>query len=174
MRNPKNDLIEYCRAMRMRNPKFETRNIGGSDHEPLFMTEVTMDGDLKGSGQGNSKRDSERVAAEEAYGNLTTQYGQAPTRERRPNPNAASGNTAQNKGNGGTSDSSNEAWPIYAEVLVKALEVANSRVDTNRRGPEAVDLVRKLTLDLYKGILEDLGSTLESSRSMSEETASDA
>lgn len=172
MRNPKNDLIEYCRAMRMRNPKFETRNIGGSDHEPLFMTEVTIDGDLKGSGQGNSKRDSERVAAEEAYTNLTTQFGLPPARERRPNPNPS--HAPQNKGASSNSDSSGEAWPIYGEVLVKALEVANLRVDPNRRGPEAVDLVRKLTLDLYKGILEDLGSTLEQGHPFAEETPTEA
>jgi ribonuclease III len=152
MKNPKGDLIEYCRTMRLRSPKFETRGTG-SDHEPLFITDIIVDGEVKATGQGTSKRDSERMASELALESLVAQNGPLPQRERTPTP---AGNPARQKS--GNSSSSSEAYPIYAEVLVASLNIANSRVDSNRRGPESIDLVRKMTLDLYKGLLEELGT----------------
>lgn len=150
MKNPKGDLIEYCRTMRLRSPKFETRGTG-SDHEPLFITDILLDGEVKSTGQGSSKRDSERMASELALEGLMGQFGPLPQRERRPVPTVGG---AARQG-GGSSD----AYPIYAEVLVTSLNIANSRVDGNRRGPESIDMVRKMTLDLYKGLLEELGTT---------------
>lgn len=160
MRNPKGDLIEYCRAQRVRSPKFETRNIG-SDHEPLFMTDVMIDGEVKGSGQGSSKRDSERLASEEAFASLIEQYGPAQKEKRPATPTGRSG---------ASSEMIQESWPIYADVLVKTLEIANYRVDSNRRGPESLDLIRKMTVDLYKGLLEELGATLDLPTSLTEST----
>lgn len=154
MKNPKGDLIEYCRTMRLRSPKFETRGTG-SDHEPLFITDILVDNEVKATGQGTSKRDSERMASELAFESLLAQNGPAPQRENRPNP--TSSNPARQKSGG-----SSESYPIYAEVLVASLNIANSRVDSNRRGPESIDLVRKMTLDLYKGLLEELGTTSDS------------
>ena len=48
-------------------------------------------------------------------------------------------------------------WPIFPEVLAKALEVANARVDADKRGEDAVREVGSLALELYKDLLEDLG-----------------
>jgi ribonuclease III len=48
-------------------------------------------------------------------------------------------------------------WPIFPEVLAKALEVANARVDAGKRGEDAVREVGSLALELYKDLLEDLG-----------------
>jgi|GEM_PF-1208795 len=152
MKNPKGDLIEYCRTMRLRSPKFETRGTG-SDHEPLFITDILLDGEVKSTGQGSSKRDSERMASELALESLMGQFGPSPQRERKA---VASPGTSSRQSVG-----SSEAYPIYAEVLVASLNIANSRVDGSRRGPESVDMVRKLTLDLYKGLLEELGTASE-------------
>lgn len=152
MENPKGDLIEYCRARKLRLPKFETRGTG-SDHEPLFITDILVNDEVKATGQGHSKRDSERTAAELALEMLIAQFGPLVQRDnnreqRRPHPKHAN-----------RPDQTVENWPIYAELLSQSLVVANSRVDSNRRGPESIDLVRKLTIDLYKGLLEDLGAT---------------
>ena len=54
-----------------------------------------------------------------------------------------------------------EALNFYEEARKTALVVANSRVDSSRRGPESIDMVRRLTLDLYKGLLEELGAVGE-------------
>jgi len=155
MKNPKGDLIEYCRTLRLRSPKFETRGTG-SDHEPLFITDILLDGEVKSTGQGSSKRDSERMASELALESLLAQFGPSPQRERKPAPTL--GASSRPVG-------SSESYPIYAEVLVASLNIANSRVDGGRRGPESIDLVRKLTLDLYKGLLEELGTASDAANS---------
>lgn len=65
MAHPKGLLIERAQKLGLPRPDFQTAQTG-PEHEPTFLTDVTVDGELLGTGQGGSKRDSERYAAEEA------------------------------------------------------------------------------------------------------------
>ncbi|GEM45751.1 putative dsRNA-binding protein [Deinococcus cellulosilyticus] len=154
MQNPKGDLIDYCRAQKLRNPKFETRGTG-PEHEPLFITDVIINDEVRATGQGSSKRESERTASLLALESLTAQFGPIKTKD----PQRKTTDRPLRLGYaGGTMEG---PYPIYADVLSQALVVANSRVDSSRRGPESIDMVRRLTLDLYKGLLEELGAVAE-------------
>jgi ribonuclease-3 len=135
MTNPKGDLIEHCRTNGLAVPAFET-SASGPEHEPVFTTEVLVAGRVVASKQGRNKRESERAAAEAALENLRH------TQE-----------TASAEG----SDDEDGPWPIFPDVLVESLAIANSRVDPSRRGAQGVEEVRRLALDLYKGLLADLG-----------------
>ncbi|GGJ50318.1 putative dsRNA-binding protein [Deinococcus roseus] len=155
MQNPKGDLIDYCRAQKLRNPKFETRGTG-PEHEPLFITDVIINDEVRATGQGTSKRESERTASMLALESLTAQFGAV--HQVKEQPRKTSDRPLRLGYAGGTAEG---PYPIYADVLSQALIVANTRVDSNRRGPESIDLVRRLTLDLYKGLLEELGVVAE-------------
>ena len=97
---------------------------------------MLVGGRVIASGQGRNKRDAERAAAEAAVAGLSDAPGGAPDDD----------------------DLDEEGpWPIFPDVLAESLSVANSRVDPSRRGAQAVDEVRKLALDLYKGLLSELG-----------------
>jgi ribonuclease-3 len=151
MDNPKGDLIEFCRNAKLRPPKFETRGTG-PEHDPLFITDVLIDGEVKATGQGRSKRDSERIAAQLTLELLTEQLGVEPVKPARRGRKAAQPAPAEQP-----KRSEPTSWPLYAELLSRAVDVANSRVDPLRRGPDSIDMVRRLALDLYKGLLEELG-----------------
>ena len=58
-------LIERAQRLGLARAEFETAQTG-PEHEPSFLSDVTIDGELLGTGQGGSKRDAERRAAEEA------------------------------------------------------------------------------------------------------------
>lgn len=135
MTNPKGDLIDFCRANGLPVPAFETRATG-PEHEPTFVSEVSVGTRLRASGQGRSKRDSERAAAVAALEALSA------TASEDAEPDAALGDGP---------------WPIFPDVLVESLAIAHERVDPARMGPQAIDEVRRLALDLYKGLLEELG-----------------
>lgn len=154
MQNPKGDLIDYCRAQKLRNPKFETRGTG-PEHEPLFITDVIINDEVRATGQGSSKRESERTASLLALESLTAQFGPLKTKDQ---PRKTTDRPLRLGYAGGPMEG---PYPIYADVLSQALVVANSRVDSSRRGPESIDMVRRLTLDLYKGLLEELGAVGE-------------
>lgn len=69
MAHPKGLLIERAQRLGLARPEFETAQTG-PEHEPSFLSDVTIDGELLGTGQGGSKRDAERRAAEEALAAL--------------------------------------------------------------------------------------------------------
>lgn len=139
MTNPKGDLIEYCRAHGLPVPVFETRATG-PEHEPTFVSEVSIEGRLRTTGEGRAKRDAERAAATNALDELDGEVGP-------DEPDAEPDAEAPDDG----------PWPIFPDVLVESLAVAHERVDPSRLGPAAIDEVRRLALDLYKGLLEELG-----------------
>lgn len=69
MAHPKGLLIERAQKLGLERPEFETTQTG-PEHEPSFLTDVTVGGELLGTGQGSSKREAERRAAEEALAAL--------------------------------------------------------------------------------------------------------
>ena len=54
-------------------PKYESKKCGGSDDKPIFLSEVFV-ADIKyGEGEGGSKKDAEKLAAENALAKLKQQ-----------------------------------------------------------------------------------------------------
>ncbi len=69
MAHPKGLLIERAQKLGLERPEFNTVKTG-PEHEPSFLSDVTLDGEVLGTGQGGSKKDAERAAAEEALAAL--------------------------------------------------------------------------------------------------------
>lgn len=161
MAHPKGELIERCKQAGMGKPRFQTKSTGPA-HEPTFICDVLVQGEVFGTGQGGNKRDAERRASEEALAYLeryATQDDQA-----KDTPEKPATRTAQRPAS--RSDARPEEpfegpWPIFPAVLASALRVANGRVDDRLEGVEAVAQVQALALQLYKGTLENLGEIVE-------------
>lgn len=171
MAHPKGVLIERLQK-EGRQPQFKTEATG-PDHEPTFLSDAMVDGEVLGTGQGGTKRDAERRAAEEALRYLDKQERKPsqPSGERRgrgkserrgrdkreqeaPEPVAA---TAPAIAEGPFEG----PWPIFEDVLVASLRIANDRLDRKLTGEASIAAVRDLALDLYKSTLEDLGELVE-------------
>ena len=147
MLNPKGDLIDYCRVHGLGAPVFESHQ-EGPEHQPTFSCDVLIQDRVYASGQGRTKRDAEKSAASLAFAALQVNLpaGDLPTLVKTV---AAEDVHAVQEDEG--------PWPIFPEVLGKCLEVANSRVVSGLLGLEAIEQVRELTLELYQGLLEELG-----------------
>ena len=125
--NPKGDLIALAASSGLGEPEFETTQ-DGPPHAPQFVCVVHV-GDVTARGEGRTKRDAERHAAQAALNAL--QHDQdRPAFPGVPIP-----------------------LPVYAEVLSQALLVAHERAPQHA----SVDEVRRLTVTLYGGLLRDLG-----------------
>ncbi len=155
MTHPKSALNSYCQSKNLPAPKFETRGTG-TDEDPLFISDVTVGGELVATGQGRSKREAERVAAELALEHLRSQHGEPETnkRKRRRKPRNENKPTERE-----TSEAANGAWPVYPEVLAEALRVADARLPQNLKGRDVREELARFALDVYKSLLEDLGLT---------------
>ena len=65
MQHPKSVLIEHCKQAGLAKPKFDTKNTG-PEPEPTFVSDVLIQGEVYGKGEGNNKREAERKASEAA------------------------------------------------------------------------------------------------------------
>jgi ribonuclease III len=148
MTNPKGDLIDYCRMHRLGSPVFESHQ-EGPEHQPTFSCDVMIQEQVYATGQGRTKRDAEKAAATLALASL-----HANPLEGDAELEAEPVRVAQIAHDDGEDEG---PWPIFPEVLGKCLEVANSRVATGTVGMAAIEQVRELTLELYQGLLEELG-----------------
>jgi ribonuclease III len=138
--NPKGDLIDYCRINGLGAPVFESHQ-EGPEHQPTFSCDVLIQEQVYSSGQGRTKRDAEKAAASSALVAL----------QANPLQGDLPGTVAV------AHDEDEGPWPIFPEVLGKCLEVANSRVAAGVMGIKAMEEIRELTLELYQGLLEELG-----------------
>lgn len=145
MVNPKGEVIARCQKDGLGNPEFRVQ-IKGPKHEPHFVCEVYLAEDLLGSGEGNTKKRAERIAAEAALEWLGRE--QMAESGKQTSPKLA------NEGFEGP-------WPIFPEVLAASLQTANSRVSARLEGEKAIAQVLELSLILYKGTLERLGEIIE-------------
>jgi ribonuclease III len=141
MLHPKAALIERAQAAGFGKPIFHTER-SGPEHEPVFESEVDLDGTTYGRGQGGSKRDAERRAAEAALAMLDREA------------HAATGVSPLDEPFDGP-------WPMVPEVLAVSLQVANTRVPAELRGDAALDAVQAFALRLYKGVLGDIGEVVD-------------
>ncbi|HEX3627926.1 MAG TPA: ribonuclease III [Verrucomicrobiae bacterium] len=68
--NPKGELQELLQSRSVKAPEYQTVQISGSDHDPLFECAVFHDGAELARGQGKSKKTAESAAALVALGTL--------------------------------------------------------------------------------------------------------
>lgn len=129
--NSKGELIGRLLNMGRGAPTFEVQE-SGPPHERIFRVEVSVDGQVLGTGVGRSKKEAERIAAEEALATLTVPSkaaaGSRPRREAAP-------------------------WPIYSAVLAQAVEAALEFA------PQQASLedVQRSAAQFYRDLLADLG-----------------
>lgn len=91
--HPKGVLLERAQKLGLGRPEFKSERTG-PEHEPSFLADVIIDGEVLGTGQGSSKRTAEKNAAEEALAALDA-------RESGPAPAAArSGSGKRSRGGG--------------------------------------------------------------------------
>ncbi len=179
MSHPKGLLIERAQKLGLTRPEFDTAQTG-PEHEPSFLTDVTIDGELLGTGQGSSKREAERAAAEEALAALDRQAGDAKagsaatkggrgkapragTRrtDARTEPAAAPEPTREPAPEAEDDAPFTGPWPMFDDLLASVVEVAERRVSADLRGPAALAEIRDFSLRLYKELLADLGEVVD-------------
>lgn len=68
--NYKGQLIEYCHANGINNPKFHVVNVSGPDHQKTFEIHVSINGDQYPTGIGTDKKTAEQSAAQNALESL--------------------------------------------------------------------------------------------------------
>jgi len=183
MAHPKGLLIERAQKLGLERPDFDTAKTG-PEHEPVFITDVVLDGEVIGTGQGRSKRESEKAAAEEALAELTARESGTPSRK-----SGGKGGTASSAGKasaggkaggkaGAKASSANAAptaseddddddeaftgpWPMFDDLLASVVDVAERRVSADLRGDAALKAIRDFSLTLYKELLADLGEVVD-------------
>ena len=67
----KTHLQEICQKRFDVLPRYETVRESGPDHEKVFEVALTIQGTLRGTGQGHSKKEAEQMAAKQALEQLT-------------------------------------------------------------------------------------------------------
>src|SRR5690606_17111039 len=169
MAHPKGLLIERAQKLGLERPDFDTAKTG-PEHEPVFITDVVLDGKVIGTGQGRSKRDSEKIAAEEALAELDAREsggkssgsgrgaGKA-TAKRRGGASTGAGKAAAARRSAAEDvdeeedDDDNEAftgpWPMFDDLLASVVDVAERRVSADLRGDAALNAIRDFSLTLY-------------------------
>ena len=70
LKAPKSRLQEYAFSATGRAPAYRIVSSEGPDHDRHFVVEVSIDGEVIGSGEGRSRREAETHAAEDALGQL--------------------------------------------------------------------------------------------------------
>lgn len=151
MAHPKGVLIERLQKAGQGRPEFRSERTG-PDHQPTYLSDVLVDGQVLGTGQGGSKREAERRAAEEALVALD-QGGPI--------------GGAVGHADAGGAPAEDDAlafegpWPLFEAVLASTLQVADRRIPDHLRGDEARLAVRDFALALYKEVLQDLGEVVE-------------
>jgi hypothetical protein len=151
MAHPKGVLIERLQRSGQNRPEFRSERTG-PDHQPTVLSDVLVDGQVLGTGQGANKREAERRAAEEALTALdrggTVLDSEAPVDVE---PEDTFLDDAPFEG----------PWPVFEAVLAASLQVADRRIPDHLRGDEARTAVRDFALSLYKDVLQDLGDVVD-------------
>lgn len=125
--NSKGDLIARAVTLGLDAPTFEAEP-SGPPHDRTFRAVVRIGSRVLGQGQGRTKREAERAAAEQALQELN-----APAD---PEPRASAG-----------------PWPIYAPVLAQSVEAA---LEFAEEGDTLAD-VQAAAARFYRDLLTDLG-----------------
>lgn len=114
-------------------PTFEAE-ASGPAHDHTFRARVMVDGEVLGTGEGRSRREAERLASAHALKALAD----APSRKKSGAPAPAAPSAP---------------WPIYAEVLAEAIEVALEFAEDEA----TLEDVQHDAAQFYRGLLAELG-----------------
>ena len=126
--NSKGDLIARAVTLGLDTPSFEAE-ASGPPHDRTFRAVVRIGDRLLGEGQGRTKREAERAAAEQALIELN-----APPQE--PSAPVPAG-----------------PWPIYAQVLAQSVEAALEFAEDD----DTLADVQAAAARFYRALLSDLG-----------------
>ena len=74
--NYKGQLIERCQRLSLGTPEYEITKTSGPDHEPLYIMQVLINGEVAGFGEGRNKKEASQLAAEDALKNWDALFGQ--------------------------------------------------------------------------------------------------
>jgi ribonuclease III len=189
MIHPKAALIERLQREGRGQPQFVTQR-EGPDHEPTFRSQVKIQGNAYGDGDGGNKREAERRAADAALARLDREAA-APAPKAPASPTATGGGRRGGRRGGGGPETSadgapdgagdsahdrmgagaasdtpdaepfNGPWPVFERLLTESLRIAHARVDADLRGDVALAGIEAFALRLYKDVLEDLGEVVE-------------
>ena len=142
----KGELINRLRHLGLGAPHFDVHQDGPA-HDPHFRADIRVDGRPLASGEGRTKRDAERAASEAALDRLDAD-------ERLPQPPGEDDRTDNALSPDASLDRSEAfTWPIYADVLASALQIAHERAASNA----SLGDVRDATARLYAELLTQLG-----------------
>lgn len=149
MTHPKGALIERVQKLGLGKPVFKTTS-SGPDHDPTFIADVLVEGEVYGSGRGGNKKEAERAAAEEALAALE-----------RDRPAADDEPDAEDDDLYEDEDGFEGPYPIFERVLAACLHIAHERSDPKLKDGEGREAVQDFALALYKETLENLGEVVE-------------
>src|SRR5690625_7653174 len=116
MAHPKGLLIERLQKQGSPRPEFRTVNTG-PEHQPTFLCDVIVDGEVLGTGQGSTQREAERLAAEESLAHLDGETVQLEAQEQPAQVGPQEEEEQEVEG----------PWPIVDELLAGTLTVAAQR-----------------------------------------------
>lgn len=164
MAHPKGVLIERAQKLGLSRPEFQTAKTG-PEHEPSFLSDVSIDGELLGTGQGGSKRLAERNAAEEALAALDRRGDDADNDSDNDHDQSEDHGASRHGADVQEADDGNAPftgpWPMFDDLLAGAVQVAERRVNSELRGDAARVAIRDFSLKLYKELLSNLGEVVE-------------
>lgn len=103
--HPKGVLLERAQKLGLSRPEFRTERTG-PEHEPSFISDAIVAGEVLGTGQGGSKRTAEKNAAQEALMALDEREAAAKPEAAAPkgkNRRSRSGKTAKEASEGAAS-----------------------------------------------------------------------
>ncbi|ADV66401.1 putative dsRNA-binding protein [Deinococcus maricopensis] len=139
----KGELINRLRHLGLDAPHFDVQQDGPA-HDPHFRADIRVGSQILASGEGRTKRDAERVASEAALDVLDAD-------ERVAAPLLPDDEPEESLDE--LDAPADAVWPIYADVLASALQVAHKRTGKNA----SLDDVRDAAARLYADLLTDLG-----------------
>lgn len=142
MAHAKSTLAETSVRLGLGIPEYTTRG-SGPKHDQVFTAQVQLGEETLGKGLARTKREAERLAAEEALSVLEA---------REQNPDESE--TVDEGGFEGP-------WPLYDDLLAQTLTVADSRLPRHLTGEEARVAIRDFSLRLYKELLLDLAEVVD-------------
>ncbi|HET8984975.1 MAG TPA: putative dsRNA-binding protein [Trueperaceae bacterium] len=127
--HPKGVLLERAQKLGMGRPEFRTERTG-PEHEPSFLSDVIVDGEVLGTGQGGSKRTAEKNAADEALAALDARETPAVTHP------ASAG--SRKRGRGAKAQAADRTTPTQASAETQASSGAG-RSEPRREAHGAAD-----------------------------------
>ena len=139
MAHAKSTLAETTVKLGLGIPTYSTSG-SGPRHDQVFTAVVSAGDEDLGRGIAKTKREAERLAAEEALSELDAR---------------------EHARDSSLGERFEGPWPVFEEVLARTIDIAERRIPPRLTGEEARVAIRDFSLELYKDLLQDLGEIVE-------------